>query len=224
MAEAEGSMAKKAYIGIGMEGAIARWYERNTAKDMAEFRRLAGRIAGLLAAGSTVLEVAPGPGFLSVELAKRGFAVTGLDISKTFIELARKNAEKSSVSVRFERGDAAQMPFADHSFDFLICRAAFKNFADPLGALKEMRRVLKPGGRGLIIDLRRDVSMADIAKYVDSLDVSFSNRLFMKLVFRTMLLPRAWRIDSFAKMLEQISFRRTEIIPDAIGMEIWLEA
>ncbi len=217
-------MATKAYIGMGMEGSIARWYEKNTAKDMAEFCRLAGRIAGLLSAGSAVLEVAPGPGFLSVELAKHGLAVTGLDISKTFVELARKNAEKSGVHVRFEQGNASQMPFADQSFDFLACRAAFKNFADPIGALKDMHRVLKPGGRGLIIDLRRDASLADVAKYVDGLDMSFPNRLFMKLTFRYMLLPRAWRADDFAKMLEQIPFRRTEIILNAIGMEIWFDA
>jgi ubiquinone/menaquinone biosynthesis C-methylase UbiE len=217
-------VAAKAYIGMGMEGSVARWYEKNTAKDMAEFRRLAGRIAGLLSGASAILEVAPGPGFLAVELAKRGFAVTGLDVSKTFVELARKNAENSGVRIRFERGNASQMPFADQSFDFLVCRAAFKNFADPVGALKEMHRVLKPGGRGLIIDLRRDASMTDIATYVDGLGVAFANRLIMKLTFRYMLLPRAWRMDAFAKMLERIPFRHTEIVPNPIGMEIWLDA
>ena len=78
--------------------------------------------------------------------------------------------------------------------------------------------------RGLIIDLRRDASMADIARYVDGLDISFANRLFMKFTFRCMLLPRAWRTDAFARMLVQIPFRRTEIIPGAIGMEVWLDA
>lgn len=217
-------MAAKAYIGLGMEGSIARWYEKNTAKDMEAFRSLANRIAGLLAPGSAVLEVAPGPGFLAIELAKRGFAVTGLDISKTFVELARKNAENSGISVRFEQGNASGMPFADGSFDFLVCRAAFKNFADPGGALSEMRRVLKPGGRGLVIDLRRDASMADINKYVDGLDLSLLNRAFMKLTFRTTLLPRAWRTDALEDMLAEVPFSRTRIIPDAIGMEVWLDA
>jgi ubiquinone/menaquinone biosynthesis C-methylase UbiE len=217
-------MAKKAYIGMGMEGSIARWYERITAKDATEFHRLADRISGLVSAGGAILEVAPGPGFLAVELARRGFAVTGLDISKTFVGLARQNAENAGVRARFEQGNAAQMPFADRSFDFLVCRAAFKNFADPTGALREMRRVLKPDGRGLIIDLRRDVSTADIAKYVDRLDVSLANRIIMKLTFRYLLLPRAWRADAFAKMLEQIPFRHTNIVPNMIGMEIWLDA
>jgi ubiquinone/menaquinone biosynthesis C-methylase UbiE len=216
-------MAEKAYVGMGMEGATARWYARNTVKDMAEFRRLANRIAGLVPAGGAILEVAPGPGFLAVELAKLGLAVTGLDIGRTFVELARRNAEKAGVQARFEQGNASRMPFADQSFDFLVCRAAFKNFANPLGALKEMHRVLKSGGRGLIIDLRRDASMADISAYVDGLDVSFWNRMVMKLVFRHMLLPRAWRTDAFAGLLEKVPFRRTDIIPNAIGMEVWLE-
>ena len=217
-------MTGRAYIGMGMEGATARWYEKNTAKDMQEFRRLAGRIAGLLPAGSKVLEVAPGPGFLSVELAKRGFTVTGLDISKTFVELARKNATKSSVPVQFEHGNASHMPFPDQSFDFLVCRAAFKNFANPLGALNEMYRVLKPGARGLIIDLRRDASMADIGAYVDGLEVSLFSSLFMKLIFRFMLLPRAWPIDDFTRLAKQAPFRHTEVVPNAIGMEVWLQA
>ena len=59
-------MTAKAYIGMGMEGSIARWYEKNTAKDMEEFRRLAGRISGFLPAGSAILEVAPGPGLTLV--------------------------------------------------------------------------------------------------------------------------------------------------------------
>ncbi len=217
-------MVEKAYIGMGMEGAIARWYAKNTAKDMEEFRRLASRITGLLPAGSAILEVATGPGFLSVDLAKRGFAVTGLDISKTFVELARQSAKQAGVDVRFEQGNASRMPFVDHGFDFLVCRAAFKNFADPLGALKEMHRVLKSGGRGLIVDLRRDVSMTDVGDYVDGLDVSFANRLFMKLIFRYIQLPRAWRTDALAELLKQTPFHRTEIIPDAIGMEVWLDA
>jgi hypothetical protein len=76
-----------------------------------------------------------------------------------------------------------------------------------------MRRVLKSGGRGLIIDLRWDASMADIAKYGDGLEVSFPNLLLMKLVFRYMLLPRAWKTDAFAEMLTKIPFRHTESSP-----------
>ena len=84
--------AVKAYKGMGMEGSIARWYDRTTRRDMPEIRQLAARIAAMVPAGGSVLEVAPGPGFLSIELAKRGLQVRAIDISKSFVEIARKNA------------------------------------------------------------------------------------------------------------------------------------
>ena len=87
----------KAYKGMGMEGSIARWYDRATRKDMPEFQALAARIAALVPARGAVLEVAPGPGFLSIELAKRGFDVCAVDISKTFVDLARRNAAAAVV-------------------------------------------------------------------------------------------------------------------------------
>jgi ubiquinone/menaquinone biosynthesis C-methylase UbiE len=213
---------QKAYVGMGMEGSVARWYEKNTQKDMSAFRELAGRIAEMLPAGSVILEVAPGPGFLAVELAKQGFAVTGLDISATFVELATKNAAAAGVKAHFKRGNASEMPFSDQSFDFLVCRAAFKNFSDPVGALTEMHRVLKPGGRGLIIDLCRDTPMAEIGKYVDGLGVSVANRIFMKFVFRFSLLKRAWTQEAFERMLKKAPFRHTEIHVFGIGLEILL--
>jgi ubiquinone/menaquinone biosynthesis C-methylase UbiE len=138
---------QKAYKGMGMEGSVARWYEKTTRKDMAEFRKLAERLRASLPDGTNMLEVAPGPGFLAIEMAKGGkFHVTGLDISKTFVELARKNAAGVGVSIDFREGNASAMPFAENSFDLLVCRAAFKNFSEPVKALHEMHRVLRPGG------------------------------------------------------------------------------
>jgi ubiquinone/menaquinone biosynthesis C-methylase UbiE len=140
----------------GMEGMVAKWYAANTGKSLDEFTKLAERIAPRLPAGSRVLEVAPGPGYFCIELAKLGrFAIAGLDISHTFVKIANKKATEAGVPVDFRQGNVSRMPFASDTFDFLLCRAAFKNFAQPVGALQEMCRVLKPGGRGLIIDLRK---------------------------------------------------------------------
>ena len=171
-----------------------------------------------------MLEVAPGPGFLSIEMAKTGrLRVTALDISKTFVEIARRNADEVGVRVDFQNGNASQMPFADESFDFLVCRAAFKNFSDPVGALREMRRVLRPGRKGVVIDLRRDVSMAEINKYVDGLGPRWMSRLFTKLTFRFMLIKRAYTQQEFETMLRQVPFASTRIDANAIGMEVWFE-
>src|SRR5271169_2752401 len=139
---------QKAYKGMGMEGWVAKWYAATTRKDLVEFQNLAKAIAGELPSRSRILEVAPGPGFLAIELARAGnFEVTGLDISKTFVEIARENAAREGMRIDFRQGNAAAMPFESGTFDRVICRAAFKNFAQPVAALKEMRRVLKPGGK-----------------------------------------------------------------------------
>jgi ubiquinone/menaquinone biosynthesis C-methylase UbiE len=215
---------EKAYKGMGMEGSVARWYEKTTRKDYEEYRRLAGRFAAGLPEGGDVLEVAPGPGFLSVEMAKTGrLRVTGLDISRTFVEIARRNADEVGVRVDFKNGNASQMPFADGSFDFLVCRAAFKNFSDPVGALREMRRVLRPGRKGVVIDLRRDVSMREINQYVEGLGLPWMSALFTKLTFRFMLLKRAYTQQEFEAMLRQVPFASTRIDVNAIGMEVWFE-
>src|SRR5579862_9213538 len=90
--------AVKAYKGIGMEGGMARWYDRTTRRQMPEFSALAGRIAQIVPGGAAVLEIAPGPGFLSIELARRGLAVSAVDISRTFVEIARRNAANAGVN------------------------------------------------------------------------------------------------------------------------------
>src|SRR6188768_3456242 len=84
---------KKPYKGMAMEGVIATWYARNTKGDVRNFRECADAIVGRLPPSARVLEVAPGPGYLAIEIAKRGGSrVTGLDISETFVRIARDNA------------------------------------------------------------------------------------------------------------------------------------
>ena len=63
---------KKAYKGLPMEGPIATWYTKNVARDLSRFTKVAQAVANRVAPGSRVLEVAPGPGFLAIELAKTG--------------------------------------------------------------------------------------------------------------------------------------------------------
>ena len=213
----------KAYRGFGMEGLTARWYASLTRNALDEFKALALRVAAQIPAGSNVLEVAPGPGYFAIELAKRGtYRITGLDISHTFVEIARKNAAQNGVPVDFRHGDAARMPFANNVFDFLLCRAAFKNFTQPAQALEEMYRVLKPGGRALIIDLRKDAPRESVAAAVNGMGLGRVNRLITKLTFRFMLLKRAYTRKEFEQFLSRTKFSPVEITEDQIGLELSL--
>lgn len=212
----------KAYKGIAMEGPIARWYAKNARRDT-EFKTWANTVNKTVPAGGHVLEVAPGPGFLSIEIARLGkYQVTGLDISKTFVEIAQANARQANVQVRFQQGNASAMPFADETFDFIICTAAFKNFTQPVRAIAEMQRVLRPGGQALISDLRHDASRADVERMVKEMGLNRLNTLFTQWAFRLMLLKNAYTPDEIRQLVAQTQFPQCDIRTDPIGMEIWL--
>lgn len=213
----------KPYKGIAMEGPIARWYTA-IRKDDAELAAALHLVADLLPAGGRVLEVAPGPGYLAIELARLGaYEVVGLDISASFVEIARAHAKQASVAIEFQQGDAAHMPFGDSAFDAIICRAAFKNFTEPVHAIREMHRVLKLGGTAVIIDLRGDASPDDIRSAVKSMGLSAINRLMTQAAFKYVLLKNAYTSAQIRQIVGQTPFARCEIHEDAIGMQIWLE-
>lgn len=218
------SQFTKGHKGLGMEGSVARWYDKTTRKDLHEYIKLARRIDAMLPAGSSILEIAPGPGFLSIELARAGrHRVTGIDISHTFVEIAKKNAAAEGVTVDFQYGNASALPLPDNSFDFIVCRAAFKNFSEPVRAIQEMHRVLRPGAQGVIGDLRRDASMTEITNYVDSMKTNVFNGLLVKATFQFMLLPRAYTADQFRQMMRQAPFTRTWIEKVPVGLEAWFQ-
>jgi ubiquinone/menaquinone biosynthesis C-methylase UbiE len=214
----------KGYKGMGMEGRIATWYARNTARDMPDFAALAQRVTAELPAGSRILEVAPGPGYLAVEIARRGdYRVAGLDISRTFVEIATRTAREAHVSVDFRHGNASAMPFPDNTFDLVLCRAAFKNFSQPLAAMNEMHRVLVPGGRALIVDLRKDAAIQDIDAYIKRSDVGWINSVIYKATFRYLLLPRAYSRQQFMEMAARSAFAGANIVAAGVGFEVSLQ-
>jgi ubiquinone/menaquinone biosynthesis C-methylase UbiE len=205
----------------GMEGMTAKWYAANTAEMMNQYVELAERVAGQLPPGSSVLEVAPGPGYFSMELARRGpYIVTGIDLSHTFVKMAARRAAEAGIKVDFRQGSASNLPIQDSSYDFLLCRAAFKNFGQPVRALQEMCRVLKPGGKALIIDLKGNASPEEISREVDSMRLKGMNRIFTKLIFKTTLLKRAYTKEQFQQMLAETEFKSVDISESNIGLEI----
>ena len=213
----------KAYKGIPMEGVIASWYTRNTGRDMRRFSDTARLVAQRVRAGGAILEVAPGPGFLAIELAKRGYEVTALDISRSFVRIARENAARSGVPVDVRHGNASAMPLSDASFDFVVCVAAFKNFTNPLGAINEMHRVLKPGGEAAIIDLRKDASLQDIAGEVSQMRLSAFNAFLTRFTFRHGLLRAAYTREQLDRMARESRFAGHHVIEArGIGFELRL--
>ena len=207
-----------------IEGLMAKWYAANTGEMMQQYVDLAQRIAGQLPEGSRLLEVAPGPGYFCIELAKLGsYSITGMDLSRTFVKMAAEKAAQAGVRVQFVHGSASNMPFPNESFDFLLCRAAFKNFADPVGALKDMCRVLRPGGTALLIDLSRDAQPHEVSRAVDEMGLSTVNRALTKLAFRTVLIRSAYSRSEFEEMLAQTAFSHVEISCDGFGFEITMK-
>lgn len=220
------SKATKPYRGIlGMEGGIARRYavNRGSEPQMEENRRQASRLTADLAEGARVLEIAPGPGYLAIEMARTGrLGVTALDASATFVELAATAAREANVNVEFRLGDAADLPFDDDSFDLAVSQAAFKNFARPERALAEFHRVLRPGGTAVIQDLSRDASGSDIADEVRGMGIGAASAVMTRVILGQ-LRRRAYSPAQFERLVGDSPFRTCEITTEGIGMEIRME-
>ncbi len=112
--------------------------------------------------GGRALEIGPGPGYVGLEWLKRcpKAMLTGLEISPDMILLARRNAEGYGLSARAEYalGSGLQMPFPDDSFDGVFSNGSLHEWEDPARVFDEILRVLKPGGRCFVVDMRRDVN------------------------------------------------------------------
>src|SRR5260370_27125425 len=93
-----------------------------------------------------------GTGFLSFELAARGHRVTGVDFAPAMLAEARRKAAEHDAPVRFEEADAEQLSFPSGSFDFAISRHVLWTLPHPEAAIDEWIRVLRPGGRLVVLD------------------------------------------------------------------------
>jgi demethylmenaquinone methyltransferase/2-methoxy-6-polyprenyl-1,4-benzoquinol methylase len=107
--------------------------------------------------GSRVLDIATGTGDLAIELARRvspGGEVIGSDFSEGMLARARvKGARTLGSGLRFEWGDGLELPYADGSFDAATNGFGLRNFSDVQRGLREMARVVRPGGRVVVLEL-----------------------------------------------------------------------
>ena len=114
-------------------------------------------------AGGLVLEIGPGPGYLGLEwLTKTSAArLKALEISPDMVALAMQNAREYGLESRVEyiTGTGLSMPFENLSFDGVFTSSSLHEWHSPQDVLSEIHRVLKPGGRFFISDLRRDIRL-----------------------------------------------------------------
>jgi demethylmenaquinone methyltransferase/2-methoxy-6-polyprenyl-1,4-benzoquinol methylase len=123
----------------------------NTVMTAGLHHRWRARAAGLarVGPGDPALDVATGTGDLAIELASRGAAVVGSDFSEGMLERARAKAPE----LRWERADALALPYPDDSFAAATVGFGARNFGDLAQGLREMARVVRPGGRVVVLEI-----------------------------------------------------------------------
>ena len=142
-----------------------RWTEQ--ADDASRLRAALGP-----AGEGRLLDIACGPGVVTAALAAGAACVIGVDATEAMLARARARCAKASLSnVEFKRGDAENLPFADASFDGVVTRAAVHHFADPQRAFNEMFRVLRGGGRAVVLDVvsAEDVNESSLHNAIEQL-------------------------------------------------------
>jgi ubiquinone/menaquinone biosynthesis C-methylase UbiE len=211
----------------GLEGYFAIKYAefaRDTEPMQDEYRLLASRVASEIQAseiqGERILEVGPGPGYIALEIAKLlpDADVVGLDISQTMVELAEENALEYGLTgqVIFRRGDASDMPFGDASFDFVVSSGSLHHWKGPERIFREIYRVLRPGCKALISDIRRDAPKEGIEALASQVD-----SMFMRWG-----LKHSWG-ESYTQeqarlLVDGIPFTEVTIEVSDISMVLWL--
>lgn len=139
---------------------VRRSFEKQTGLFVGEDSPFARRPASALAwlepldPDMIVLDVACGAAHAAEQVAPRVRQVVGVDLTPSLLELGADRLRQAGITnVVLQEGNAAALPFVDASFDLVVCRGALHHFADAAGAVAEMARVCRPGGRVVAADM-----------------------------------------------------------------------
>lgn len=160
-----------------------------------------------------VLDVATATGNTAFALARHVRQVVGVDLTPEMLAVARSEAQgRGLTNVSFQEGDAEHLPFPDHSFDLVICRIAAHHFPDVAAFCRESARLLRPGGRLLVVD--------NVVPETKELD-RFINDLEQ---LRDPSHVRALRLSEWRSCYEQagLSFTVAHQFPSRVETDAWL--
>ena len=136
--------------------ASAEYFREIEERRYATHYHLAELFQSLAGSQGKLLEVGCGIGVDSIQLAKAGFDVTAVDLTENALTVAREFAAHSGVSIDFRRANAENLDFPDATFDVVYSFGVLHHTPDIEKAVSEVRRVLKPGGKALIMLYARD--------------------------------------------------------------------
>ncbi len=162
--------------------------------------------------GWEVLDVATGTGHTAFFFSQRLAHVFAVDINDEMLEVAQEESDRRSLACRFLKGAADELPFDDETFDLVTCRLAAHHFQDPAAFLAEGHRVLRPGGRLLLID--NIVPIGSAGKWINE----FETRRDPSHV--ACLTEKAWK-----DLFQDSGFSEIELqqFPRELDFETWME-
>ena len=205
--------------------ALTEYYSRMAKRHMKfPVKRVLSRIRAQGIDQGIALDVGTGPGIFPIGIAENlpGMEFIAVDLSPAMIQTAQVNARERGVEerVHFQIGSAYALPLKDKSVDLVLCVHTMHHLEDPLAFFNEAARVLKEGGKCVMVDLRRD-SPKSLA-------------LLFDLMWRIMIREKKARdglwnslkasltIEECKRALEHSSLRQWRIYPQAI--EMWIES
>lgn len=157
-----------------------------------------------------ILDVGTGTGFLALILAELGHDVIGIDLSREMINIAKKKVD--GLKIKFVIGDAENLPFNDESFDAVICRHVVWTLPNPQKAVKEWYRVLKDGGKIVMIDGEwyQNSMLAKFKRFIGRLFIAlFERRLissYKREISKYLPLYRQGNLEKVVDLLKNAGF------------------
>ena len=227
----------KSYWGVRSES-----YSRQNVAEMNDWRRDVWRdmILEYAPEGESlkILDVGTGPGFFAMNLALAGHRVTAVDVTEEMLRHAEENAEAYGAQIRFLSYDGKHLPLESESFDLVVSRNVLWNMEDPEGALKEWKRVLRPGGRMVYFDAnwylylfdkeqkkRHDAAHARYHELYPGIvhdQLGGKRAKYLENLARELPLSRKHRPEWDAEALRETDLELVALIPNA-GERVWEE-